>query len=218
MPNYAAYKDWQRRGDVTGLAVHHSATASKATGEPVGDARAFFSYHVNVRGWTHGAYHYVVLPDGVVQYALDEKIAGFHAGFKDAGNVHNLEAGQYWNNHYLAVCLVGYFEKGRTWIQGGSGAVVYRIPDVHTTPTMAQMESLLKLAHHLMGKYGFPVANVRGHRELVGCNTRCPGFELDLDALRRALVAWRDDAQATFDCCPDHVAAAKRRDWQMRPE
>ena len=47
MPNYDFYKDWHRSGDILGIAIHHSATANRLTGAPVGDAATFFNYHVN---------------------------------------------------------------------------------------------------------------------------------------------------------------------------
>jgi len=187
MPNYAAYKDWRRGGAITGIAIHHSATADRQTGAPVGNALTFFDYHVNTRGWTHGGYNYVLLPDGTLEYALDERIAGYHAGFRAPDDVHNLERGQYWNNHYLAICLVGHFENGRAWHSGGPGIIVHHIPDEHTTPTLAQMETLRACVHQLMEKYGIPVENVRGHRELTRCNTHCPGLNFDLEAFRASL-------------------------------
>jgi nucleoid-associated protein YgaU len=185
MPNYEAYKDWQRSGAINGIAVHHSATADRQTGAPIGDALMFFNYHVNDRGWTHGGYNDVLLPDGTLQYALDEKIAGYHAGFKDPDNAHDLEYGQYWNNHYLAICLVGYLENGRTWRD--NAGQVHVIPDDHTTPTPAQMDALRKFVRYLMKKYNIPPENVRGHRELTGVNTHCPGLNFDMDALRASL-------------------------------
>ena len=51
MPNYENYKDWQRKGEILGIAVHHSATADHVTGAPTGNAHSFFNYHVNVRSW-----------------------------------------------------------------------------------------------------------------------------------------------------------------------
>jgi LysM repeat protein len=187
MPNYQAYKHWKRRGAVSGIAIHHSATADRQTGAPIGDAFIFFDYHVNTRGWTHGGYNYVLLPDGTLQYALDERIAGYHAGFKDPNNEHNLEHGQYWNNHYLAICLVGYLENGRTWRDSQGG--VHAIPDSHTTAMPAQMDALKKFVLHLMETHNIPPENVRGHRELTGCSTHCPGFNFDLDAFRASLRA-----------------------------
>ncbi len=187
MPNYAAYQHWQRSGAITGIAIHHSATADRQTGAPIGDAFTFFNYHVNSRGWTHGGYNYVLLPDGTLQYALDEKIGGYHAGFKDPNNEHNLERGQYWNNHYLAICLVGFFENGRTWRD--RDGKVHAIPDSHTLPTPAQSDALKRFTLHLMEKYTIPPEHVRGHRELTGSHTRCPGAGFDMDAFRASLRA-----------------------------
>ncbi len=187
MPNYEIYKDWQRSGEILGIAIHHSATADRKTGAPLGDAKLFFDYHVNSRGWTHGGYSYVILSDGTVQYALDENIAGYHAGFKDPDDSFHLEKGQYWNNHYIAICLAGWFSSGRTWRD--SQDRIHPYPEAYTTPTPAQMEALVTLVQHLMRKYGIPVKNVRGHRELTGANTQCPGLNFDLDAFRERLKA-----------------------------
>jgi len=69
MPNYANYKDWQRSGPILGIAVHHSATADRTTGAPIGNADTFFDYHVNQRGWAHGGYNYVITGSGDIEYA-----------------------------------------------------------------------------------------------------------------------------------------------------
>lgn len=185
MPNYEVYKDWQRSGAILGIAVHHSATADRETGAPTGDALTFFNYHVHGRGWAHGGYNYVIRDDGVIEYALDEKITAYHAGFKDPSDSYGLEHGQYWNNHYLAVCLSGWFSNGRTWRD--ENGVVHPIPDRFTSPTQPQMTSLVGLLRHLMTKYSIPVENVRGHRELRGTHTQCPGLTLDPAGLRARL-------------------------------
>lgn len=202
MPNYNAYKHWQRSGAITGIAIHHSATADLQTGAPVGDAFTFFDYHVNTRHWTHGGYNYVLLPDGTLQYALDEKISGYHAGFKDPNEMYDLEYGQYWNNHYLAICLSGWFENGRTQCDR-QGQVVHHIPDSHTLPTPAQMEALKKLVLHLMEKYNIPLENVRGHRELTGSSTLCPGPNFDLDAFHASLSEPVTPEQSTQPIQPE---------------
>jgi LysM repeat protein len=185
MPNYEAYKDWQRSGDITGIAVHHSAAASSATGKPLGNALSYFNYHVNTRGWSHGGYHYVILDDGTVEYALDEKIGGYHAGFKDPNDSLNLEHGQYWNNHYIAICLAGWFSSGRTYRD--KEGTIHLYPEEYIVPTEAQMDALIKLCVHLMRKDDIPVENVRGHRELEGAHTQCPGLNFKLDELREAI-------------------------------
>lgn len=187
MPNYENYRDWQRDGAILGIAVHHSATADRVTGAPLGNALTFFNYHVNTRGWAHGGYNYVVPGSGEIEYALDEKISAYHAGFKDPDNSYGLEQGQYWNNHYLAICLSGWFSENRTY-QDSNGQT-QPIPNQYTRPTEAQWASLLALIQYLQEKYNIPVENVRGHRELAGNSTTCPGHNLDSAELREKLRA-----------------------------
>ncbi len=184
MPNYNAYKDWQRPGDILGIAIHHSATANRRTGAPIGDAFAFFNYHVNVRGWMHGGYNYVIPGSGEIQYALDEKISAYHAGFKDPQDALKLEHGQYWNNHYLAICVAGWFANNRTYSDEHG---THSIPNDHTHPNQAQLNSLLALIRQLMDKYNIPIENVRGHRELAGNATQCPGPNVDPAQIRHLL-------------------------------
>lgn len=201
MPNYENYKDWQRNGAVSGIAIHHSATVDRATGGPIGDARSFFNYHVNVRGWTHGGYNYVIPGNGEIEYALDEKIAAYHAGFKDADNSEGLEYGQYWNNHYLAICLSGWFSDNRTYVD--SNGQTQRIPNEYTTPTDSQIQSLLALIQYLREKYGIPVENVRAHRELRGNGTTCPGHNIDPAQLRLTLKKLDESKPAMPDPQPE---------------
>jgi N-acetyl-anhydromuramyl-L-alanine amidase AmpD len=182
MPNYARYCDRHRTGAVTGIAVHHSATANRLTGLSMEDARTIFRYHVETLGWDHGGYHYLIHPNGLVEYALDERIPAFHAGFADSDNRLDLECGQYWNNHLLAVCLLGWFEHDRT-LEGGRVA----IPNQFTAPLAGQWRALIALLRDLGRRYGIGPEEVKGHRELAGCRTICPGANVDLDGLRREL-------------------------------
>jgi hypothetical protein len=200
MPNYANYKDWQRSGDILGIAIHHSATADRTTGAPIGNAHSFFDYHVNGRGWAHGGYNYVITASGEVEYALDEKIAAYHAGFADPDNSEGLEQGQYWNNHYLAICLAGWFSQNRTYRDNAGHTLP--IPNNYTNPSAAQMQALLALVQQLRQKYGLLVENVRGHRELAGNATTCPGPNLDPAQIRAALRA-ADQAEPEPQPDPD---------------
>lgn len=186
MPNYFTYKDHQNLEQVLGLAIHHSAMADPATGLSLDNSARIFASHVNARQWQHGGYHYLIRPNGVVEYALDEKITGFHAGFRDPSNHSNLEYGQYWNNHYLAICLLGWYEENRV-IHDGAGAEV-RLPNYFTHPPARQWQSLVLLAQMLCQKYAIPLQNVRGHRELEGCQTRCPGANVSLSKLREQIA------------------------------
>ena len=182
MPNHAAYCETRRPGAVTGIAIHHSGAAHSVTGVSMDDAASIFRYHVERLGWSHGAYHYLVHPNGVVEYALDERIPAFHAGFSDPDDRLELECGQYWNNHLLAVCLLGWFEDDRL----REGAAV-PIPNRFTSPTRSQWGALVSLLHDLMRRHAIEAGDVRGHRDLAGCQTRCPGANVDLDALRAAV-------------------------------
>ena len=182
MPHHPRYQDRRRDGDVTGIAIHHSATANRVTGVCMDDASSVFNHHVHVLGWEHGGYHYLVRPNGVIEYALDEAIPAFHAGFRDPANALNLEHGQYWNNHLLAICVLGWFECDRT-VDGGT----VKIPDRFTVPTPRQVDALIGLLRDMFARYGIGPDSVKGHRELAGCSTRCPGANVDLDALRDQL-------------------------------
>jgi N-acetyl-anhydromuramyl-L-alanine amidase AmpD len=185
MPNYENYKDWERNGAILGIAVHHSATADNITGAPTGNAHSYFDYHVNTRGWAHGGYNYVIVGNGDIEYALDEKISAYHAGFKDPDDSEGLEFGQYWNNHYVAICLSGWFSENRTY-RDAEGRL-QPIPNQHTSPSEAQLESLVGLIQQLRLKYDLQIENIRGHRELAGSGTICPGQTFDPAELRERI-------------------------------
>jgi hypothetical protein len=184
MPNFERYKNDHRAGEILGIAVHHSATVHPSIGVPAGSALALFNHHVHDRGWTHGAYHYVIHANGLIEHALDECIEGFHAGFNDPEDALGLMHGQYWNRHYLAVCLLGWFDADRV-INNDDKPVA--VPNHFTHPTSQQMNALIALIQTLQARYKIPSSRVLGHRELAGCKTRCPGANVDLHALRAAL-------------------------------
>lgn len=189
MPNYAAYCDVRRDGAITGIAIHHSATANAITGVSMDDAASIFRYQVETRGWSHGGYHYLVHPNGVVEYALDERVPAFHAGFTDPDDRLGLERGQYWNNHLLAVCLLGWFEHDRVRADGT------RIPNRFTKPTPGQWRALVALLRDLTRRHAIDIDAIVGHRDLRGCRTACPGANVDLDTLRSAMHEPMDPAR-----------------------
>lgn len=180
MPRDGDPASFARRGEVTGVAVHHSATANHVTGVSMDDAATIFRHHVERNGWSRGGYHYLVHATGLVEYALDESASAPHAGFADREDRLGLEHGQYWNEHLLSVCLLGWFEPERLSPAGP-------IPNRFTKPAPAQCRALLKLLGELTRRYGLDPESVRGHRELEGCSTRCPGINVDLEALRAEL-------------------------------
>lgn len=194
MPNYTQYKNNQNTRDIEGIAIHHSATVNPWTGSPTGNAKSFFDYHVKTLRWTHGGYNYVIDKEGIIEYALDEKITPFHAGFRDPKNSLNLEFGQYWNNHYIAICLSGSFSKNR---QSNTRKFARKTPNFFTQPSQKQLNSLLYLISILRDKYNIPIDNIRGHRELNGCDTICPGENFDLHNLRKIVQLHEDRASSS---------------------
>jgi N-acetyl-anhydromuramyl-L-alanine amidase AmpD len=180
MPSRGDAETFARRGAVTGIAVHHSATANRVTGVSMDDASTIFRHHVEHMEWSRGGYHYLIHANGLVEYALDESASAPHAGFSDAEDRLGLERGQYWNEHFLSLCLLGWFEADRSTPAGP-------IPNRFTKPAPAQWRALFALLGELTERYGLEPSTVRGHRELEGCSTRCPGANVDLAALRAGL-------------------------------
>lgn len=185
MPNYTHYQTWQRANHISGIAIHHSTTIDNNTGLGAGDALSLFNYQVKEQGWLHGCYNYIITTSGVIEYALDDQIPAYHAGFDDPTNTWNLEKGQYWNNHYLAICLIGWFSDNRPY---HTEMGIKTIPNNHTYPNQQQLEALMALIDDLCQQYNIPADNIRGHRELAGHHTQCPGLNFDLVHLRQQVT------------------------------
>lgn len=199
MPNYEAYKDWRRPAAIDGIAVHHTGYASvdPATGAPNITPQRVFDYHVKTLGWAHGGYNYIIGADGTIYYVLDEKIAPFHCGLNEPDRNKEpekwqrwveLERGQYFNNHYVAICLLGWFSRNRILYRNGTQT---RIPDTNTSPTQAQWGALVELIRDLQARYRVALERIQGHRELRASvnfgSTECPGAEINLVEMRRTL-------------------------------
>ncbi len=71
------------------------------------------------------------------------------------------------NQTGIGVCLVGDFNK--------------------TKPTQKQFDSLVRLVTHLCYHYEIPLKNVKGHGQMAGANTECPGKNFPWDKFRKAL-------------------------------
>jgi hypothetical protein len=146
---------------ILGLAVHYEGSKT-ATGSSVWQIA---NYHVKTQGWAHVGYHFVVDRAGTVYWVLDLGKRGFHAGYtKEAGDKLELfpdRDPQYYNDRYLAVCIVG------------------------NDPTREQIEAIVKIATALgRASPDFLELQVLGHRELPGKATACPGTKMPLDGIR----------------------------------
>ena len=127
------------------IVIHHSGTA-------IGNTKRFDKYHKEVRHMENGvAYHYV--------------ICNGSCGCKDG----HIEITRRWekqlpgghcrseinNQISIGICIVGNFQK--------------------TRPSEKQFWSLVWLIKKLMQEYNIPIRNVRGHKNMQGENTLCPG-------------------------------------------
>ena len=105
------------------------------------------NYHINNNGWGGVGYHFLISKDGTVYYVGDLSTA--------RANVANL------NEQVIGICLIGNFTSGRV-------------------PTEEQFDSAHKLCDFFINNYP-DLTNlnswevVRGHKELPGQSTTCPG-------------------------------------------
>lgn len=105
------------------------------------------SFHINSNGWGGIGYHFLIAKNGTVYYVGDISTA--------RANVANL------NDAVLGICLIGNFTSGRM-------------------PTDEQLNSANKLCDFFINNYpDLPNVNswdsVRGHKDLPGQSTACPG-------------------------------------------
>ena len=105
------------------------------------------NYHINSNGWGGIGYHFLIGKDGTVFYVGDISTA--------RANVANL------NEQVIGSCLIGNFTSGRE-------------------PSSEQLDSAHKLCDFFISSYP-DLSNVtswdsvRGHKELPGQSTTCPG-------------------------------------------
>ena len=139
------------------IVIHHSETDK-------GNASVFDRYHRTKRHFRHGlGYHFVICngtygrKDGQIEVGSRWKKQLDGAHCK-AGNGNKIGIG---------ICLVGSFNK--------------------SNPTPKQLESLVRVVSHLCYNYDIPLENVKGHKEMSGANTDCPGKNFPWEKFRKAL-------------------------------
>jgi len=143
----------------TAIIIHHSATRT-------GNAAIFDNWHREGRGWNGVGYDFVIgngtdSPDGQVEVTKRWRYqeVGAHCG-GTPGNWANKEA--------IGICLVGDFN--------------------HSTPTRAQMQSLVRLITFLQNRYNIPKNRIYGHGTTPGGrNTDCPGRRFPMAELKSML-------------------------------
>ncbi len=131
------------------------------------------NYHINNNGWGGIGYHFVISKDGTVYYVGDISTA--------RANVANL------NEQVLGICLIGNFTSGRA-------------------PTNEQLNSANKLCDFFINNYP-DLSNinswdsVKGHKELPGQSTTCPGdnWQSWKEVLARGIDSGTTSGTVTFN-------------------
>lgn len=133
---------------ITDLVIHYTATPA---GKDFG-AADIDRWH-RERGFKEVGYHYVIRLDGTVETGRDLSAPGkFEMGAHSRGE----------NDSSIGICYVG----GVTEAEPNTG---------RDTRTPAQTQAMAALIEKLMER--FPNARVRGHKDMPGAATQCPGFD-----------------------------------------
>jgi lipid-binding SYLF domain-containing protein len=138
----------------TGIVFHHTALIPGEKTVPRRESD-IDEYH-RERGFEilcsgrvyHVAYHYLIMPNGVIKAGRPERCEGAHAvGY----------------NSYLGISLVGDFSSEDN-PNGGKGPI---------RPSAQQLASLVRLCRRLRRRYKIPVQHIIRHSDIA--NTQCPG-------------------------------------------
>lgn len=133
------------------IAIHHTAGVAKSDDKIVKDIQ---KSHMDGRGWSDIAYHFLVGPDGKIFEGRSLDYMGAHV----AG--HNKET--------LGLNFLGCYDSVE--------CVVPAYPAVASV-TEAMIRSMGQLVGVLCAHYNIEVTNetVKGHRQFHGTKTACPG-------------------------------------------
>ncbi len=139
------------------IVVHHSATEK-------GSKSVFDRNHRNERHFRHGLGYHFVICNGTCG-KKDGQIEISQRWWKQLNGAH-CKAGN-GNKVGIGICVVGNFN--------------------NTRPSRRQIDSLVRLVTHLCYEYDIPVENVRGHGEMPGASTECPGKNFPMHKFKEAL-------------------------------
>ncbi len=129
----------------------------------VGNALVFDKAHSS-RGFTRGlGYHFVV--DNGTKYKKDGQIEESPRWIKQQDGAHCRANGM--NHKGIGICLVGNFNTARV--------------------TEKQMGSLVYLVNRLRDYYDIPLSHIKGHGQVKGASTDCPGKKFPWAAFWRKL-------------------------------
>lgn len=146
-----------KRGRWKYIVVHNSGTRQ-------GNAKAFDSYHRNVRHMPNGLAYHFVIGNGHSSGNGEIEIGGRWTRQINGGHV----ASDYLNNIALGICLVGDFNR-----------------DIPTKAQTAALEELIDYLRKRCGRVKGHDIIVRGHKQINPKPTDCPGDRFPLKWLNR---------------------------------
>ncbi|MGC8720693.1 MAG: N-acetylmuramoyl-L-alanine amidase [Thermodesulforhabdaceae bacterium] len=133
------------------------------TATEIGKAFTIHESH-QMRGFINGLGYHFLIDNGTLGKG-DGQIEVSPRWIKQEDGAHCKAGGM--NSAGIGVALVGNFNE--------------------TTPSQAQLNSLVELLRALMSYYRIPPSNVMGHRDVPGANTDCPGRLFPWATVRLAL-------------------------------
>lgn len=143
------------------IVIHHSASPQSTTLEEIR------KWHVEGRGWRDVGYHLLLRmePDGRAALLVGRP-------HDDDGHLDPWEYGAHTgghNRHSFGVCTIGNWS------------------EQDMPPGM--LEGLVLLLADLCIRWELePFEAIKGHREMSGAATECPGLRVDLDEIRAAVA------------------------------
>ncbi len=139
------------------IIVHHSATER-------GSLRVFDKVHREDRHFKHGAGYHFIICNGTFRRA-DGLVETSRRWTKQLDGAHCRANGM--NKTGIGICVVGNFNNQKV--------------------SKKQFASLINLVTNLAIKYDVPLTNIKGHRDVRGASTECPGNSFPWKSLVSAL-------------------------------
>jgi hypothetical protein len=132
------------------VTIHHTETPST---DPARQVRGIQNYHMDTRGWCDVGYHFLIGVDGTIYEGRPLEKLGAHTGGQNTNNI--------------GIAFIGCFQPGCSWGP--------------TSPPEAAIQAAGRLLAALSDIYGFDVSasTVKGHRDMPGADTDCPGDNLE---------------------------------------
>ena len=165
-----------KRTQTDGIVIHHRAG--------YGTVKSCHDQNISGNGWIGIGYNFYVRLDGSVWYGRGLEYVGAHAGRKKG--CAGYEDGAYNNSRTIGIGCEGLYH-----------------PESYAEPTLempeAQFNAVVKLIRDLQEIYP-SIKWIKGHKEMPGTATACPGKYFPLDKIKAAVAS--DEVKAEAEPAP----------------